>query len=118
MSSTSSPITGSSSSTAAAASKAASSTTATGGVANESTFLTLLVAQLQNQDPMSPADSTQFVTQLAQFSSLEQWTYINTNVGNIETVVNPTAAAGTSSSGSSSSGSSTTNNAAINSLLG
>ena len=35
-------------------------------------FLTLLVTQLKNQDPMSPADGTQFVTQLAQFSSLEQ----------------------------------------------
>jgi flagellar basal-body rod modification protein FlgD len=79
----------------------------------------LLVAQLQNQDPMSPADSTQFVTQLAQFSSLEQLENINTNVGNIETVVNPTAAAGTSStSGSSSSGTGSSSNAAINSLLG
>lgn len=105
------------SSAAAAASKAASSTSSTGGIANESTFLTLLVAQLQNQDPMSPADSTQFVTQLAQFSSLEQLQNINTNVGNIETVVNPTAAAGASSS-SSGSNSSSSSNAAISSLLG
>jgi len=44
----------------------------TSGLANEQTFLQLLVAQIQNQDPMSPTDSTQFVTQLAQFSSLEQ----------------------------------------------
>lgn len=35
-------------------------------------FLQLLVAQLQHQDPSSPADSTTFVTQLAQFSQLEQ----------------------------------------------
>jgi flagellar basal-body rod modification protein FlgD len=35
-------------------------------------FLTLLVAQLQNQDPMSPTDPTQFVAQLAQFSTVEQ----------------------------------------------
>jgi flagellar basal-body rod modification protein FlgD len=35
-------------------------------------FLQLLVAQLQNQDPMSPMDNSQFVAQLAQFSSLEQ----------------------------------------------
>ena len=36
------------------------------------TFLNLLVAQLKNQDPLNPADGTQFVTQLAQFSQLEQ----------------------------------------------
>lgn len=83
----------------------ASNSGATGspvGIANESTFLTLLVAQMKNQDPMSPADSTQFVTQLAQFSSLEQLENINTNVGNIETVVNPTATGVTSTTGSSS----------------
>ena len=32
----------------------------------------LLVAQLRNQDPMNPTDSTQFVGQLAQFQQLEQ----------------------------------------------
>jgi flagellar basal-body rod modification protein FlgD len=35
-------------------------------------FLQLLVAQLQNQDPTNPADSTAFVTQLAQFQTMEQ----------------------------------------------
>ncbi|GMV43237.1 MAG: basal-body rod modification protein FlgD [Myxococcales bacterium] len=35
-------------------------------------FLKLLVTQLANQDPLNPTDSTQFVAQLAQFSSLEQ----------------------------------------------
>ena len=35
-------------------------------------FLQLLVAQLQNQDPLQPADGTQFITQLAQFQQLEQ----------------------------------------------
>ena len=34
-------------------------------------FLKLLVAQLQHQDPMNPAEDTQFVAQLAQFSQLE-----------------------------------------------
>ncbi len=37
-------------------------------------FLMLLVAQLQNQDPLSPDDPTEFTAQLAQFSSLEQLT--------------------------------------------
>ena len=38
---------------------------------NEDTFLTLLVAQLKYQDPMNPADSTQFLTQTAQFTEVE-----------------------------------------------
>jgi flagellar basal-body rod modification protein FlgD len=41
-------------------------------MATEQTFLKLLVAQLQNQDPLQPQDATQFVAQLAQFSSVEQ----------------------------------------------
>jgi flagellar basal-body rod modification protein FlgD len=49
-------------------------------LADQSTFLTLLVTQLQNQDPLNPADSTQFVTQLAQFSQLEDLQNINQNV--------------------------------------
>jgi flagellar basal-body rod modification protein FlgD len=39
---------------------------------NMDTFLTLLTTQLKNQDPLSPQDSTQWVTQLVQFSSVEQ----------------------------------------------
>jgi flagellar basal-body rod modification protein FlgD len=39
---------------------------------DKSMFMKLLVAQLQNQDPLNPTDSMQFVTQLAQFQQLEQ----------------------------------------------
>lgn len=35
-------------------------------------FMTLLVAQLKNQDPLEPQDGTQFVAQLSQFNSLDQ----------------------------------------------
>ena len=38
----------------------------------EDTFLTLLVAQLKNQDPSQPVDGTTFVTQLAEFSNVQQ----------------------------------------------
>jgi flagellar basal-body rod modification protein FlgD len=44
---------------------------------NFSDFLSLLMTQLQNQDPSSPMDSNQFTTELVQFSSVEQ--QINTN---------------------------------------
>jgi len=40
-------------------------------------YLQLLIAQLKNQDPTNPTDSTQFVSQLASFSSVEQ--QVNTN---------------------------------------
>ena len=36
------------------------------------TFLTLLTAQIENQDPLNPADSTEFASQLATFSNVEQ----------------------------------------------
>jgi len=42
------------------------------GTLGKEDFLKLLVTQLSNQDPMSPTDPTQFVSQLSQFSSLEQ----------------------------------------------
>jgi flagellar basal-body rod modification protein FlgD len=41
-------------------------------VTGTDTFLKLLVAQLQNQDPMSPMDDQSFVTELAQFNTVEQ----------------------------------------------
>ena len=40
-------------------------------------FMNLLIAQMKNQDPMSPMDGTQFAAQLAQFSSLEQLQNLN-----------------------------------------
>lgn len=46
-------------------------------VIGQQDFLTLLVAQLQNQDPLAPMDSANFSAQLAQFSSLEQLMQIN-----------------------------------------
>jgi flagellar basal-body rod modification protein FlgD len=45
---------------------------ATQGVVNSEVFLQLLIAQIKNQDPLNPTDSVQYVSQLAQFSELEQ----------------------------------------------
>ncbi len=47
------------------------------------TFLSLLTAQLRNQDPMEPVDSTAFVAQLAQFSAVEQQVQTNEALGDI-----------------------------------
>jgi len=47
---------------------------------NFNTFLTLLTEQLKNQDPLSPLDSTQFVSQLVQFSGVEQQIAQNRNL--------------------------------------
>lgn len=46
-------------------------------------FLSLLVAQLQNQDPLNPDDPTEFTAQLAQFSSLEQLFTLNDSMNNL-----------------------------------
>ncbi len=43
-------------------------------------FLKLLIAQLTNQDPLNPASNTEFVAQLAQFSTLEQMALMNNNL--------------------------------------
>jgi flagellar basal-body rod modification protein FlgD len=69
-------------STTTSSSSAGSLQSSLGASANlgEADFLKLLVAQLQNQDPLAPQDNTQFVAQLAQFSSLEQEMGINSRL--------------------------------------
>jgi flagellar basal-body rod modification protein FlgD len=47
---------------------------------SQSQFLELFVAQLQHQDPLSPMEPNELTAQLAQFSSLEQLTAINTHL--------------------------------------
>jgi flagellar basal-body rod modification protein FlgD len=71
-----SPTTNSTSSPASATTAAA---IANDPLASESTFLTLLVSQLQNQDPLNPIDSTTFVSQLTSYSQLEQLINIDHN---------------------------------------
>ncbi len=48
-------------------------------------FLKLLIAQLQNQDPLQPMDNQQFAVQLATFNSLEQLIGINNKLGTLQT---------------------------------
>ena len=42
------------------------------GTSQRDMFMTLLVAQLKNQDPLQPQDGAEFVAQLTQFNSLDQ----------------------------------------------
>ena len=51
-------------------------------------FLQLLVAQLQNQDPMNPIENQEFLAQLASFSSLEQLMSINSGIAELTGVLN------------------------------
>jgi flagellar basal-body rod modification protein FlgD len=67
-----------------------SASSTTDALGNEQVFLQLLVAQIQNQDPLNPTDSTTFMTQLAQFSDLEQLININQSVGQIDVAVGGT----------------------------
>ena len=50
-------------------------------------FLTLLLTQLQNQDPLNPMESTEFTSQLAQFTSLEELFEINDNLAGIQDMI-------------------------------
>lgn len=54
-----------------------STSTSASNTLNYNDFLKLMVAQLQNQDPLNPTDSSQFMSQIAQMSTVEQG--INTN---------------------------------------
>jgi len=51
-----------------------------GGELGKDAFLKILLAQIQNQDPLKPTDSTAMVAQLAQFSTLEQLQNLNTKL--------------------------------------
>jgi flagellar basal-body rod modification protein FlgD len=61
---------------------------------NFDTFLSLLTAQLSNQDPLNPVDSAQFTQQLVQYSQVEQ--QISTN-DKLETLLAQSESAGTAS---------------------
>jgi flagellar basal-body rod modification protein FlgD len=63
-------------------------------------FLKLLVAQIRNQNPLAPADGIQFLTQLAQFSELEQLITIRQDLDAIRSAAEAAGTGQTTAAGS------------------
>src|SRR5580700_9837402 len=87
---------------------------------SEEVFLQLLVSQIQNQDPLNPTDSTQFVSQLAQFSELEQVIAIRSDIetamsSGAQTPTTPTTPTDAATPSTDPANSSATNNSAVTS---
>jgi flagellar basal-body rod modification protein FlgD len=74
------------------------STASTSGVKSDpardkqNEFLLLLVAQLKGQNPLNPIEGSEFVAQLAQFSSLEELTKIRSSMDEVQKVLTASAA--------------------------
>jgi flagellar basal-body rod modification protein FlgD len=75
--------------TGATAATSSSGTSGSGAAAGATlggtNFLTLMLAQLKNQDPTSPVDSNQFLNQLASLSTVQGITQLNTSFGSLST---------------------------------
>ena len=67
----------------------ATASTSNAGTSERNLFMTLLVAQLKNQDPLAPQDGTAFVAQLAQFNSLDQLVGIKQSLDDLNTKLTP-----------------------------
>ena len=93
---------GSSGNTSSTSNPTSSNTSSIGGspAPSEQMFLQLLVAQMKYQDPLNPTDSTQFVTQLAQFSELEQVIGIRSDIESYHAAATGANSGTTASTGS------------------
>ena len=65
------PLASPAASSAAAINSASDNTAA---ITNQNTFLQLMISELEHQDPTNPTDGTEFITQLAEFSSVQSQT--------------------------------------------
>ena len=90
---TTNPLLAAAANSSANSSNNASSASSSAAQQQQSEFLSLLVTQLKEQNPLDPTDGTQFVTQLAQFSSLNELVNINSTLqGFSQTASSATAA--------------------------
>jgi len=80
-----------------ATAQASSSTVSDASTITSGDFLTLLVSELQNQDPTEPTDPNAYITQLVGVNSLQQLIAIDQGITNLD----PTTATSTSSRSSS-----------------
>ena len=88
------PTTTASAATAAGSKTAAADDAATAVSGDFETFLSLLTAQMRNQDPLKPMDLTEFVSQLASFSGVEQQVRANDRLQGILDVLSGGSPAG------------------------
>lgn len=83
------------SATSTAASAVSSSLSAAGSLGSSQdlaqTFLTLLVAQMNNQDPLNPVDNSQLTTQMAQISTVTGINNLNSNISSLLTQMQQSA---------------------------
>jgi flagellar basal-body rod modification protein FlgD len=87
--------------TAGSTNPSQSSTTTANGELSESSFMTLLAVELQNQDPTAPMDPTEFVSQLAELNELQSTMQIQQSVNQIASALTSSQSSGTSSQTSS-----------------
>ena len=110
-----SPLPGHRTAAASGSNQSSSAGSSTGSSANPSLspsaiqqqFLTLLVAQLQNQDPLNPQDPSQFLSQLASINSVEQLVQVNQTLTTIQSNLTANAPATTGGAGASPAGNTT-----------
>jgi len=82
-SSTSTANAAASATNSASSSSATSAATTANSTLSETQFLQLLTEQLENQDPLQPEDDTQFLSQMAQFTALQETNTLNQQVQNL-----------------------------------
>ncbi len=81
-------------STASSTSATTTASTAAAATLNFNSFLQLMVAELQNQDPTNPTDPTQYLTQISQMSGVQQSVLTNTKLDSMLTQSSLTQAEG------------------------